>query len=61
MDIKLEFLAGMTLQLSGLVLLAFYFGRRLSPDRKIPARISLLAGLLLALSGTGLQIVAASQ
>lgn len=62
MDIKLEFLIGMTLQLSGLVLLAFYFGRRMTLDRNAPARRPLLLiALSLALLGTGMQIFAASQ
>ena len=62
MDIKLEFLIGMVLQLSGLVLLAYYFGRRMTQDRYAPARTSLaVTASILALLGTGLQIFAASR
>ena len=60
MDIKLEFLVGMTLQLSGLVLLAYYFGRRMTQDRNTPARTPLLLTALgFALLGSGMQIFAA--
>lgn len=62
MEIKLEFMIGMVLQLAGLVLLALYFGRRVTSEPQTSARASsAIAGTALALAGTVLQIVAASQ
>jgi hypothetical protein len=62
MDIKLEFLIGMILQLAGLVLLAFHFGRRMTKDSKSSAGAWLVSiGSILALLGTGLQLLAGSQ
>jgi hypothetical protein len=62
MDIRLEFLIGMALQLSGLALLAYYFGLRMTRDRIAPARACLvLTALSLVLLGIGLQIFVARQ
>jgi len=62
-DIRFEFALGMMLQLAGLALLALYFGRRMSGDAESAARLSCaaIAGSVLALLGTSLQFVAASQ
>lgn len=62
MDIKAEFIVGMIMQLVGLVLLAFYFGRRMSQDAEAANRSRFaLLGTALAMLGTALQIFAASR